>query len=158
MQQNQCSPTSFNLFPFELSKKSRNCQVCNYELRRPKWKSIVVCTKHGVRLCTAVNGPRETSLPKLYKQDGTEVTDYSWTCPTEASCWAKFHEFYEPKGLFTRKQLNLNESKIKFGGVVYTSELYQKKYEALGIEINAKKGRSTGMGKIDPKKYIGKEI
>ncbi len=64
--------------------------------------------------------------------DGTEVMDYSWTCPAEASCWAKF------LGLFTRKQLNLNESKIKFGGFAYTSELYQKKYEALGIEINAK--------------------
>ena len=127
MQADTCNPCSFNIFPFQIAKKSRSCQLCNYEMQRPTWKGVVVCSNHGVRLCTNVVPPCQASLPTLNKLDGSKVTDYSWTCPTEGSCWTKFHEFYEPKGLFTKKALNLNEGKIKFGGFVYTSKLYQKK-------------------------------
>jgi hypothetical protein len=87
----------------------------------------VRCTRHGIRLCTNVVNAREKSLIKLYKTDETVVTDYSWTCLVDASCWTKFHDFYEPQGLFTNKQINMNEGKIKFAGAVYTSDLYQKK-------------------------------
>ncbi len=93
----------------------------------------------------------------MYKKDGSAVTDYSWTCPDEASCWTKFHDFYEPKGLFTKQKLNLNEQKVRFGGVVYTSELYQKKYAALGIEVKKKNGNTKGMGRINLKDHMGKE-
>ena len=157
MQADTCNPCSFNIFPFQIAKKSRSCQLCNYEMQRPTWKGVVVCSNHGVRLCTNVVPPCQASLPTLNKLDGSKVTDYSWTCPTEGSCWTKFHEFYEPKGLFTKKALNLNEGKIKFGGFVYTSELYQKKYAALGIEIKTKEGRTEGMGRINPKQHMGKE-
>jgi Transposase IS4 len=75
----QCNPCSFQSFPFDISKKKRTCQICNYEMRRPKWKDVVMCTRHGIRLCTNLVTARETSLPKLYKTDGTLVTDYSWT-------------------------------------------------------------------------------
>jgi hypothetical protein len=108
-------------------------------------------------LCTSIVPPRQKSLPKLYKKDGSAVTDYSWTCPDEASCWTKFHDFYEPKGLFTKQKLNLNEQKVRFGGVVYTSELYQKKYAALGIEVKKKNGNTKGMGRINLKDHMGKE-
>jgi hypothetical protein len=41
-----------------------------------------------------------------------------------------------PKGLFSKKDINLAENTIKFGNFIYSSELYQKKYKALGIEVN----------------------
>ena len=123
----RCNPCSFDRLPIQINKKSRTCQICNYELRKPKWKGVVMCTNHGVRLCTNIVPARQKSMPKLYKTDGEEVTDYSWVCNRDASCWTKFHEFYEPRGLFTKKQINLNEQTIKFAGIVYSSELYQKK-------------------------------
>lgn len=133
----QCNPCSFDSFPFDINKKSRTCQICHYEMRRPKWKGVVMCTSHGICLCTNIVKARAKSHPKLYQLDGTEVTDYSWTCSMDASCWTKFHEFYEPQGLFTKKQINVSERKIKFGCPVYTSPLYQKKYTALGIVVNS---------------------
>jgi hypothetical protein len=80
--------------------------------------------------------PRSDSLPELYQVNGEKVTDYSWSCPTKTSCWNKFHYYYLPKGLFSKKQINLTENTIKFRNSVYSSELYQKKYKALGIEVN----------------------
>jgi hypothetical protein len=38
---------------------------------------------------------------------------------------------------------------------VYTSQLYQQKYEALGIEVK-KGGKSTGMGLIIPERHMKK--
>jgi hypothetical protein len=29
----QCNPCSFQSFPFDINKKSRTCQICNYEMR-----------------------------------------------------------------------------------------------------------------------------
>jgi hypothetical protein len=31
------------------------------------------------------------------KKDGTLVTDWSWTCPQGKCCWAKYHDFYQPR-------------------------------------------------------------
>jgi hypothetical protein len=50
----QCNPCSFDRLPIVINKRSRACQICNYELRKPKWKGVVMCTNHGVRLCTAI--------------------------------------------------------------------------------------------------------
>ena len=75
----------------------------------------------------------------------------------DASCWTKFHEFYEPQGLFTKKQINVSERKIKFGCPVYTSPLYQKKYTALGIVVNSNDQRKKKMGVINPKVHMGNE-
>jgi hypothetical protein len=80
----------------------------------------------------------ESSPPRiqvLYKLDGAEVTDFSWTCPEEGSCWSKLHKFYAIHGLFNKKQIDINQRKIKFGAPVYTSQLYQRKYKALDFEI-----------------------
>jgi hypothetical protein len=97
--------------------------------------------------------------PNLYKLDGTPVTDYSWTCPADGSCWTRFHDFYEPLGLFSRKEINMNEKKIKFAGTLYGNELYQKKYISLGISVSqtTTSGRKTCMAKINNKIHMGKE-
>ena len=64
-------------------------------------------------------------------EDGSDVTDYSWTSQIEGSCWDKFHQFYLPKGLYNACNIDLNQRKIKFGQVNFSSKLYQKKLEAL---------------------------
>jgi len=148
-----CRPCSFSAFPFPLKKRSKSCQVCQYELKKPKWKDVVICPLHKVRLCLSVQPPRSLSLPALIKRDGSDVTDYSWTCEETASCWDKFHTFYSKHGLFSSKNIDLNQKKIKFGAVQYSSELYQKKYTALGIEITKKGKNSKGVGLIVAAKH-----
>jgi hypothetical protein len=98
----------------------------------------VLGPNHGVRLCIESSPPRALAEPKIYMVDGKEVTDFSWTYPDEGSCWHKFHQFYLERSLFNNKQIDLSRNKIKFGSTIYTSELYQKKYEALGVEIKKK--------------------
>ncbi len=43
-----CISTPLKNIPFELKKTSRSCQICQYELKQPKWKDVVFCSKHGV--------------------------------------------------------------------------------------------------------------
>jgi len=78
----------------------RVCQVCSYEMRRLKWRSVTLCPNHGVRLCTDVRTSREDSEPQILKKDGTPVIDWTWTCQRTDTCWNKFHTFYLPNGLF----------------------------------------------------------
>jgi hypothetical protein len=104
----------------------------------------------GVRLCSGINPPKSDSLPELYKLDGSKVTDWSWTCPTKMSYWNKFHEFYLPNGSFSRKELNMSDGTIKFRNILYLSELYQKKYKALGIKVSdSGNGRKSCMARIN---------
>jgi hypothetical protein len=70
---------------------------------------------------TESSPPRIQVKPKLYKLDGVEVTDFSWTCPEEGSCWSKFHNVYAIHGLFNKKQIDINKRKIKFGAPFFTS-------------------------------------
>jgi hypothetical protein len=133
-----CITTSMKTIPFELKKRSRSCQICQYELKLPKWKDVVFCSKHGVRLCLTISPPRELATPPLVKVDGSDVTDFSWTCQKQASCGDKFHQFYLPNGLYNESNIDLNQRKIKFGSVQFLSELHQKKYEALRVEVKRK--------------------
>jgi hypothetical protein len=155
LQTNTCTPISFKSIPFEIPRKSRNCQLCNYEMRRDKWKGVVLCSQHGVRLCTESHPPRRASSPKLLQDNGEEVTDFSWTCEEEGSCWSKFHNFYADKQLFGTKKICLNDNKLGFAGVKYTSEIHQKKYAAFGVEVHVGKGRTNGMGRINKLKSMG---
>jgi hypothetical protein len=134
--EDKCEFIDFSSVPFDVKKRSRSCQICNYEMWKPKWKGVVMCMNHGVRLCTGIMPPRSDSLPELYQVNCEKVIDYSWTCPTKTSCWNKFRDYYLPKGLFSKKEINLSENTIKFGNFIYSSELYQKKYKVLGIEVN----------------------
>jgi len=116
---------------------------------REKWKGVVLCSKQGVRLCTEIHKPRAESEPKLTKEDSTYITYFSWTSNSTSSYWNKFHDFYEPQGLFSKSKLDFTSDKIKFSSYLYTSDLYQKKYLALG--------RVTGwksMGNMDPKMHM----
>jgi len=152
-----CRPVHLNNLPCKLSTKIKICQVCKYELRKPKWKSVTLCPKHGVRLCTEVRQERRNCLPTITKRDGSEVTDWSWTCDTVDSCWNKFHNFYAAQGLFNKKFSLASSGKVKFANYVYTSPLYQKKYTALGIPITVKKGRTAGVGYFDEQMHIQKD-
>jgi hypothetical protein len=154
----ECIPLSFKGIPFDIPRKSRKCQVCNYEMRRDKWKGVVLCSKHGVRLCTESHPPRKVSSPKLLKDDGEEVSDFSWTCEETGSCRTKFHNFYDREGLFVKRDVNLNERKLCFAGVKYTSQIHQKKYAALGVEVQQKQGRTSGMGRINKLKVMGYNV
>ena len=87
-------------------------------------------------------------------RDGTPVTDFSWACPDAGSCWSKFHNFYLPKQLFNRKRIDINQKKIKFGAVVLTSELYQKKYDALGIDVQKRGNKTTELGNIQQELHM----
>jgi hypothetical protein len=124
--ENKCEFVDFASVPFELKKRSKTCQVCSYEMRKPKWKGVVMCMNHGVRLCSTVSPPRCNSLPKLYQTNGELVSDFSWTCPKRASSWNKFHDFYLEKGLFSRKQILVSDGMMKFGSALYSSTLYQR--------------------------------
>jgi hypothetical protein len=68
--------------------------------------------------------------------------------PETASCWDKFHSFYAGHGLFSNKTMDLTQKKIKFGAVQHSSDLYQKKYAALGISVKKKGPKSKGVGLI----------
>ncbi len=149
-----CLPMSLTTIPAKLSTKIKVCQVCKYELRSLKWKSVTLCPKHGVRLCTEVRKPRQECLPLLIKEDKSPVTDWSWTCPTTDSCWNKFHTFYQPLGLFNSNFALAASTKCKFSSYIYTSPLYQKKYASLGIQVKLKAGRVAGMGKVNEKLHI----
>ncbi len=70
--------------------------------------------------------------PDAHHQYGEEVTDFSWICE-KGSCWNKFHDFNMDQGLFGPTKINLNEKRLCFAGVKYTSEFHQKKYAAFGI-------------------------
>jgi hypothetical protein len=65
--EDKCKFMNFDSIPFLLKKRSKTCQVCHYEMRKPKWKG-------------------SDSSPQLYQANGDDVTDFSWTCPTKASC------------------------------------------------------------------------
>jgi hypothetical protein len=140
--ENKCEFVDFDSLPFDLKKRSKTCQICNYEMRKPKWKGVVMCLNHGVQLCSAISAARCDSTPTLYQKNGNPVTDFSWTCSSKTSCWNKFHDYYCPKGLYSKKEINVSDATIKFGNVLYSSELYQKKYKALGIEVG-KQNRSA---------------
>jgi hypothetical protein len=104
-----------------------------------------------VHLCTKSSPPRALTGPELVKLDGSKVMDFSYTCPDEGSCWEKFHNYSVRKGLF-----NVGHQKIKFGGPIYISNLYQNKYKALGLEILLKEGKTVGMGKLEFERHVKK--
>jgi len=56
-------------------------------MKKDKWKGVLFCANHGVLLCSESSPPRAETGPELVKLDGARVTDFSWTCPDEGSCW-----------------------------------------------------------------------
>lgn len=152
-----CIPIPLKAMNIRLSNKMRVCQVCHYEMRPHKWKSVMCCSRHGIRLCTEGRMSRKNSEPTLFKLNGSKVTDWSWTTDSDLSCWDKFHSFYQPEGLFNSNfYVNVEQKKCKFAQCIYTSPLHQKKYNALGIEVKCKPGKSAGMGRIRMDIHLGR--
>jgi hypothetical protein len=60
------------------------------------------------------------------------VSDWSWTCQTTDSCWNKFNKFYQQCGLFNNNDSLQSVDRVEFSNFAYGSDLYQKKYTALG--------------------------
>jgi len=149
-----CVPTSLEVIPAKIGTKMKSCQVCSYEMRGFKWKSVTLCPNHGARLCTDARKSREESEPKLIKKDGSPVTDWDWTCQSEDTCWNKFHDFYLPNGLFNNNISLSSSQKCKFAEFVCSSDLYQKKYAALGIPVKRKNGKTFGKGLIQDKVHM----
>ena len=88
-------------------------------------------------------------LATLNKKDGTAVTDWSWTCQVVDTCWNKFHNFYQPQGLFNTNFCLESSGKVKFSNYAYASTLYKKKYDALGIKIKRQHRRNTTKHTVD---------
>jgi hypothetical protein len=47
-----CTPVPIRSLNVPLSTKIKVCQICHYEMWQYKWKSVAMCSKHGVHLCT----------------------------------------------------------------------------------------------------------
>jgi hypothetical protein len=153
-----CAPIHLKNLQIPLSTKIKVCQICHYEMCPYRWKSVMLCSNHGVHLCSDIRDSCENSKHKLVKKDGSNATDWSWTDKGNRSCWSKFHDFYLPQGLSNSHfHVDVQAKKCKFAQFKYTSELYQRKYNALGIEILRKRGKETGMGKINCKDHLTNE-
>jgi hypothetical protein len=137
----RCTPVAVQqlMSGMRSKKKGLSCQVCSFEGRGGNIIShVVACAQHRVRACTIV---RESKT--LKKEDGSEVTDYSWRAPmVGASCWDKIHKFYIPHGLFRDDvtPMVMNGDKISFQCCSIGSSLYKKKKEAFG-ETSSARGR-----------------
>jgi hypothetical protein len=83
--------------------------------------------------------------PQFKKTDRRDTSDFSWMCKETASL---FHNFYTGHGLFSCKNIDLNQKKIKFGFVQYSCDLYQKKYAALFTTVKKKGFHSKGAGLV----------
>jgi Transposase IS4 len=72
---------------FPNSRWKRECVVCRFECRYPS-EQTVFCFNHNAALCLKAY---ETSLPLFAHQE------------PDMTCWAKYHSFYFPHGLFNLK-------------------------------------------------------
>lgn len=74
---------SKNVFPTK--RHPRECVVCRFEGRYPS-EQTVYCNHHKVAVCSSVRECEQV---------------HSYMCPDSTqTCWAKFHSFYFPAGLF----------------------------------------------------------
>jgi hypothetical protein len=139
-----CVPVAYTEFMVKRSqKKGFACQVCKFEGRGNRLKTVAICTKHCLRLCTR-SYERET----LFKNDGKEISDYSWMAPNDSmSCWEKSHTFYIPRGLFpggatvVNQEWRSNKDKLKFVNAAVSSECYLAKRTAFGLSPLKRGGR-----------------
>jgi len=99
-----CLPMDILAVTTKRSIYGRVCQVCTYEERGDRWKTVTVCRSHSIRLCHNTWPDRSTQEPTLMRSDndGEPVTDFSWLCPDSTlTCWQKFHNYYGPRN-YTR--------------------------------------------------------
>jgi len=135
-----CTPLMANQYlrSEESPVKSYNgicCQVCLFEGRKTRTKSVAYCVKHGIRACLTTPNLSSFSNDK-YKNAVLASTDEElslWRCPAESmSCWIKAHSFYIERGLWGQSNTSTttnNKQNFRHCGVRISSELYQNKEE-----------------------------
>jgi hypothetical protein len=141
-----CVPYSVGEFMNNRNQKNGfACQVCRFEERGKRLMSVVICTKHCLRLCT-----KSHERKAIYKKDGKEISDYSWMAPNDdMSCWEKAHSFYIQRGLFKKASANeVNQDwnssiKLKFVNAAVSSDCYTAKRRAFGLEPMKRGGNSN---------------
>jgi hypothetical protein len=117
------------------TKDGKACMVCKFEERgAARGKKVSACLTHGIRACTVVQPSRQSGKPLM--KEGTEetVTDWSWICPEDITCWDKAHLWHLPRGLWSSPVMPGDRINRVFyaANTRVTSELYKKKMAALG--------------------------
>ena len=106
-------------------------------------KTVVICATHCIRLCT-----RAHERKKIFKKDGTEISDYSWLAPNPSmTCWQKAHAYYIPRGLFSEDGIGQTQNwhgtdNLRFVNASVSSDCYNKKRVAFG-NTPVRRGRKT---------------
>ena len=127
------------------------CQVCLFEGRKTRTKSVAFCSKHGIRACLTT--PNLSSYKSDKFQNAVETsTDEElamWRCPKVSdSCWSKAHSFYIRKGLWGQGNappVTSNHKAFRHHGVKVSSELYKNKEDwMLKHGLISKKGGTRG--------------
>ncbi len=114
----------------ETRRCDRNYVCCEYKSVQPMffWHTAISIQKEDVLAL-------KKSSSKLYKFDGQVVTEL-FMDPMLAAGW----RFMAPQGLFTKRgKYSWMRNPYNVAGIAYSSEFYQKKYFALGVEIKHKK-------------------
>jgi hypothetical protein len=127
------------------------CQVCLFEGRKTRTKSVAFCGTHGIRACLTT--PNLLSYKDKNFQNAVEQSTNEelaiWRCPNVSdSCWIKAHHFYIDKGLWGKTSTSLppNDHKaFRHHGVKVSSELYKSKQDwMLRHQLISKKARTRG--------------
>ena len=113
-----------------------NCQVCKWEGRSARTRSVVLC-QHGIRSCSErrdnSKAPRSELLDLLAKAESAPETYPSferWYClEAGLTCYEKLHKFYLPKKLFGPKpKLTFKDDGTPICHAVHrTSNIYWEK-------------------------------
>jgi hypothetical protein len=129
------------------------CQVCLFEGRKTRAKSVAICGRHAIQACLVtpnlsayINDNFKNAVEK-----STEEEMAMWRCPDVSdSCWTKAHSFYIERGLWrpstkaattTKDHTNL----FRHHGVKVLSMLYKNKEDwMLKHGLISKKGGTRG--------------
>jgi len=132
----QCNPIDIRSYftNCKLSHRRLFCQICLFEGRGRKLKSVALCAQHQVRACLKSYPNSTANNIYIDPTKGRQVcTDWSWVCPNKTlTCWEKLHQFYIPNKLFM--SANADISPQNFSSVnIKTGSLLQKKIRGYGI-------------------------
>jgi len=129
------------------------CQVCLFEGRKTRTKSVAFCGKHGIRACRTT--PNLMSYKDNKFKNAVETSTREelamWRCPdVSSSCWSKAHSFYIASCLWgqqiTAPPSSTNDSQaFRLHGVKISSAIYKNKEDwMLRHMLISKKGGTRG--------------
>lgn len=128
------------------------CQVCVFEGRKTRTKSVAFCGKHGIRACLTTPNLFSYGNEKFKNavEASTETELAMWRCPNVSeSCWRKAHSFYIVKGLWGQESKlpgsNDHHKTFRHHGVKVSSILYKNREDwMLKHNLISKKGGTRG--------------